>query len=114
MPSIVQFKQGTSFGFTATYTQDGPSAPPNLDGVTVKVALRDAGYNYYPMAVEMTSPTTFSVTYPPSTIGWVTGTGYFDIQMTYGEGSVFYTETVAVNVLPSITGTSQITNPAWA
>ena len=114
MPSIVQFKQGTSFGFTATYTQDNPSAPANLDGVTVKVALRDAGYNYYPMAVEMTSPTTFSVTYPPSTIGWVTGTGYFDIQMKYGEGSVFYTETVAVNVLPSSTGTSQITNPAWA
>lgn len=114
MPSIVQFKQGTSFGFTATYTQDDPSAPANLDGVTIKVALRDAGYNYYPMSVETTSPTTFSVTYPLSTIGWVTGTGYFDIQMKYGEGSVFYTETVAVNVLPSITGTSQITNPAWA
>lgn len=114
MPSIVQFKQGTSFGFTATYTQDDPSAPANLDGVTVKVALRDAGYNYYPMSVETTSPTTFSVTYPLSTIGWVTGTGYFDIQMKYGEGSVFYTETVAVNVLPSITGTSQITNPSWA
>jgi hypothetical protein len=114
MATAVQFKQGTTFGFTATYTQDGPTAPPNLNGVTVKVAFRDAGYNYYPLAVTTTSPTTFDVLYPLTTIGWVTGTGYFDIQMTYDAGSVFYTETVQVDVLPSITGTSQITNPAWA
>lgn len=114
MATAVQLKQGTTFGIKATYTQDSPSAPANLDGVTVKVAFRDAGYNYYPLAVTTTSPTTFDAIYPLSTIGWVTGTGYFDIQMTYGTGSVFYTETVQVDVLPSITGTSQITNPSWA
>lgn len=114
MPASVIFKQGTSFGINCTYTQDGPSAPPNLTGVGIKVAVRDAGYNYYPLTVTTTSPTTFTVTYPGSTIGWVVGTAYFDIQMTYGDGSVFYTETVTLDVLPSITGTQQATNPLWA
>ena len=114
MPLPVQFKQGTTFGFTGTYTQDGPTAPADLTGVEVRCAFRDAGYNYYPLTVTSTSATTFTVLFNHSTIAWVTGTGYFDMQMIYGGGSVFYTETVQVDVLPSITGTSQITNPGWA
>jgi hypothetical protein len=113
MAQTVIFKQGTSFAFTGTYHQDNPSAPADLTGVTIKVALRDAGYNYYPLTVVKTSPTTFDVTYSGNTINWVTGSAYFDIQMTYGAGSVFYTETVAVDVLPSITGTQNPANAVW-
>lgn len=113
MPSTVIFKQGTSFAFNATYVQDGPSAPADLTGVGIKVALVDAGYNYYPLTVTTTSPTTFTVTYTGNTIVWVTGSAYFDIQMTYGNGSVFYTETVAVDIRPAITGSQQPNNPSW-
>lgn len=113
MAQTVIFKQGTSFAFTGTYTQDNPSAPADLTGVVIRVALVDAGYNYYPMHVETLTPTTFKVTYPANTIGWVTGSAYFDIKMTYGEGSVFYTETVAVDIIPAITGSQNPVNPAW-
>ena len=109
----IQFKQGTSFGATCTYTQDSASAPADLTGVTIKSTIRDAGYNYYPLVVTMTSPTTFTLIYPASTILWVTGTAYWDIQFSYGPGdsSVFLTQSIQLSVLPSITGT--MINGAW-
>ena len=113
MAQTVIFKKGTSFAFTATYTQDNPSVPADLTGVGIRVALVDAGYNYYPLAVTTTSPTTFTVTYPGDTQNWVTGPAYFDIRMAYGAGSVFYTETVSVDILASITGSQNPANPSW-
>lgn len=108
--SAIPFKQGTTFALSCTYTQDTPSAPADLTGVIVECAVRDAGYNYYPCVVNITSPTTFTVIYPHNTLVWVTGPAYFDFRLRYGPGSVFYCETVAVEVLPSITGTQTPTN----
>jgi len=112
-PTPIAFKQGTSFGAVCTYTQDNPSAPVDLSGVTIKSAIRDAGYNYYPLLIEVTSPTTFNLTYPASTINWVTGTAYWDIEFSYGVGSVFYTTSIQINVLQAITGSFSNTALLW-
>ena len=110
---VISFKQGTSYGFTGSYVQDSPSFPADLTGVTIQAAVRDTGYNYYPLIVTITSPTTFNVVYPNNTITWVVGSAYMDLQLSYGDGSVFYTETVLIDILPSITGTQFATNPTW-
>jgi hypothetical protein len=102
----ISFKQGTSFGATCVYTQE-TGGPADLTGITITTAFRDAGYNYYPFVVDLVNPTTFTVTYPFNTINWVPGTGYWDIQFKYGEGSIFYTTSISINVIPCITGSYQ-------
>jgi hypothetical protein len=101
----IAFKQGTSFGASCVYTPE-TGGPTDLTGVTIASAVRDAGWNYYPLVVTKTSPTTFTLLYPFSTLNWVLGTGYFDIQFSYGEGdsSIFYTQSIQLQVQPSITG----------
>lgn len=111
-PAPIAFKQGTSFGATCVYTPE-TGGPADLTGVTIQSAIRDAGYNYYPLVVQKTSPTTFSLTYPVSTINWVTGTAYWDIEFSYGVGSVFYTTSIQINVLQSITGSFTNNSLIW-
>jgi len=111
-PTPIAFKQGTSFGATCTYTPE-TGGPSDLSGVTIQSAIRDAGYNYYPLTVTITSPTTFTLIYPSSTINWVTGTAYWDIEFTYGTGSVFYTTSIQINVLQAITGSLSNTSLIW-
>ena len=52
-PTPIAFKQGTSFGANCVYTQD-QGGPADLTGVTIQSAIRDAGYNYYPLTVTVT------------------------------------------------------------
>ena len=49
-PTPIAFKQGTSFGANCVYTQD-QGGPADLTGITIQSAIRDAGYNYYPLTV---------------------------------------------------------------
>ena len=111
-PTPIAFKQGTSFGANCVYTQD-QGGPADLTGITIQSAIRDAGYNYYPLTVTVTSPTTFTLTYPTTTIQWVTGTAYWDIEFSYGVGSVFLTQTIQINVLQSITGSYANNSIIW-
>lgn len=101
--TVIEFKRGTSFGAICTYTQDTPSAPANLTGVTVTSALRDAAHKLYNLTVTVTSPTTFNVTYTGDSSDWYLGTAYWDLRFGYGTGSAFYTQTIILNVIPNIT-----------
>jgi len=76
----------------------------DLTGVVITSAIRDAGYNYYPLIVTITSPTTFTVIFPTSTMNWVVGPAYWDIMFTYGAGSTFLTQSIQFFILPSVTG----------
>jgi hypothetical protein len=104
--TVIEFKRGTSFGANCTYVQDGPSAPADLTGVTVSSSVRDSAHKLYALTVTVTSPTTFSLSYAGDSSDWFLGTAYWDIRFAYGSGSVFYTQTLILNVIPNITPNS--------
>jgi hypothetical protein len=103
--TVIEFKRGTSFGAACTYTQDGETAPPDLDGVGITSSIRDSAHKLYNLTVAVTSPTEFSLTYTGDSSDWWLGTAYWDIRFAYGEGSgsVFYTQTLILNVIPNVT-----------
>lgn len=101
--TVIEFKRGTTFGATCTYVQDSPSAPANLDGITLSSSILTAGHKRYDLTVTKTSSTTFTVIYDGDSSQWNAGTAYQDIRFSYGTGSVFYTETLVWDVIVNIT-----------
>lgn len=104
--TVITFKRGTTFGANCTYVQDSPSAPANLDGVTLSAAILTCGAKLYDLTVTKTSSTTFTFIYPGDSSQWNKGTAYLDIRFAYGTGSVFYTETVVYDIITNITPNS--------
>ena len=99
---VIEFKQGTSFSASCTYTPD-TGAPSTLAGVTVTSAFRDSQLHTYSLIVTVTSPTTFTVIYNGDTSEWNTGTAYWDLRFDYGINSTFYTQTIVFKIIPQIT-----------
>ena len=103
--TVIEFKRGTSFGAVCTYTPEA-GGPANLTGVTISSSIRDSAHKLYSLTVTTTSPTTFTLSYAGDSSDWWLGTAYWDIRFSYGAGSVFYTQTLILNVIPNITPNS--------
>lgn len=97
---IVTFKRATTFVASCTYTPDS-GGRPNLTGVTITSDIRDANRKVYISTVNVTSPTTFTITYD-NTSDWSVGSAYWDIRFSEN-GVVFFSDTVVLNIINNIT-----------
>jgi len=97
---IFDFKKGSSFGANCVYTPDA-GGPTDLTGVTIVSSVRDSRGFAYNLTVNVIDATHFSlICY--NTQPWYPGTAFWDIQFSIN-GTVFYSDTVLINVLNNVT-----------
>jgi len=97
--STLQFKRGSTFGASVTYTASEGS-PPDLTGLTITSDIRDSAGKIYSCTVVVTSSTTFTVSYS-NTADWHLGSAYWDIR--FSDGIVFFSETAVLNIVNNVT-----------
>lgn len=102
--NFFNWKRGQTFGASCTYVPE-TGGPVDLTGVTITSSIKDSSRNKaYPLTVTVTDPTHFTLTLADTT-DWQVGTAYWDIRFAIGD-VVFYSETVAFNVVQEITPAS--------
>ena len=96
---IIQFKRGSTFGASVTYTASEGS-PPDLTGLTITSDIRDSAGKLYSCTVVVTSSTTFTVSFS-DTSNWHLGSAYWDIR--FSDGIIFFSETAVLNIVNNVT-----------
>jgi hypothetical protein len=97
----VTFKRGTTFAGTVTYTPQA-GGPANLLTTTVTSSIIDAANQVYPTTITMAGDgLSFVASYSP-TANWSLGSARWDIKFAYGT-TVFYSETMRLNVIDQVT-----------
>ena len=100
--NTVTFKRGTSFQASTVWNPE-VGGLANLIGVTVTSSIIDADRNEFDLVVVVAgSGLSFTATYPDSTADWAVGTARWDIKFSNG-GSVFYSETMRLDVIGQVT-----------
>ena len=97
----VTFKRGTTFAGTVTYTPE-TGGPANLLTTTVVSSIIDSGACTYPLTITMAVDGLSFVARYDDTTDWTIGNARWDIKFTYG-GTVFYSETMRLNVIDQVT-----------
>jgi hypothetical protein len=101
MAQTATFKRGSTFGCTGTY--DPGTGPATLADVTIQSDIIDSAYCTYSLTiVKDVDNLGFSMTYVGDTGSWNTGLAKWDLKFTYG-GSVFYSETLRLNIIDQVT-----------
>lgn len=101
--SSFNFKRGGTFTATVTYTPE-VGGLTDLLGSTITSDIRDASGNYHALSTSLNGTglvITIGDAYAETT-EWATGEAKWDIRV-YEGGVVFYSQTIAFNVLPAIT-----------
>lgn len=101
MATTVTFKRGTTFAVSGTYTPG--AGPATLAGVTITSDVIDAAGSTYSLTpVILGGNLTFTLTYADDSADWALGLARWDLKFVYS-GSVFYSETLRVNVIDQVT-----------
>lgn len=101
MSTSVTFKRGTTFAGTVTYTPQ-TGGPANLLTTTVTSDIIDSDAVRYPCTITMAGDGLSFVASVSDTTGWTLGNARWDIKFTYGT-TVFYSETMRLNVIDQVT-----------
>ena len=93
------------------WTDDAKTDPADLSDVTVEAEIRNtfAGLSVLPMACVVTEPNIIDMTLEATDwTGWAHDKAVWDLQLTYGDGSVFTALKGTVTVAPDVTDSSSI------
>ena len=102
--SDLTFKRGSTFSATATWTPVAGGLA-NLSGCTVTSDVKDAAGDLQALTVSVDGThliVTLTAT-AASTAEWTVGPARWDIRVLQAGGTVFYTETKQITVVPEVT-----------
>lgn len=99
--NTVTFKRGTSFSASVVWNPE-VGGLPDLIGVTVTSTIIDSQQNEYDLACTVSiDGLSVACLYAGDTSAWATGSARWDLK--FDNGSVFYSDTMRLDVIGQVT-----------